>query len=741
MARLSASATTGLLAFACLLGPPGSAGATTAEELCGSADPCVVSAPVAVTDGSSILLGQRALVVAEGGSLDVGSGSMNISAREISIHTGGALRANGGGVPGGRINVSAGTLTVAGTISANGSDGGRVSLEAPGSLVMTGTIEANATAAGGFGGEIRLSAAVVTCTGSVIASGASDATGGCLTISAAGDALVGGRVRLSGGDGGELIVIVGGLRGGNLTVQAGAILNAEATDREGGSGGNIEIAARGDGQSTGHVTVERGVQAVASGATEGDGGCITIAAAGEVNVAGGGTFNVMGGSPDGFAGEISITAGRSLFVESPLRASGGGAEGVGGEINLAAALDLTLVRDARLSVDGSDGGGSVDLSVSQGELLVLSTVSATGLRGGEGGEIRLHGSSPTADVIVAGTLSASAGTLFGVTDRGGIVVVSAGNSLTVRGPTGTGARIEAQGVQGGTVMLTTTRGDLRVDGVVDASGLGTLSFGGTLALSSAAELSVGGVLNASGDHQAGKIGIEASRTMLLSGTLAAVGPIFGGMIELRSDGDVLITGSLTVDGGGTPASGKGELSVTGCDVAVEAGATLSARGNEGRNRVAGRELISIAGGLRADAATGSNELRFRDPALPPVILASANIVPPPQAVLDTTLPRCPVCADGRVDPPEECDDGNLIDGDGCSSICRIELTGLCDTNGDGRLNVTDLNDLILELFDGDGDRVADVGGGTFPGTERADANEDGRITAADLTPCAAVLLP
>jgi cysteine-rich repeat protein len=30
------------------------------------------------------------------------------------------------------------------------------------------------------------------------------------------------------------------------------------------------------------------------------------------------------------------------------------------------------------------------------------------------------------------------------------------------------------------------------------------------------------------------------------------------------------------------------------------------------------------------------------------------------------------CGDGTVNAGEQCDDGNTIDGDGCSSLCRIE---------------------------------------------------------------------
>ena len=32
----------------------------------------------------------------------------------------------------------------------------------------------------------------------------------------------------------------------------------------------------------------------------------------------------------------------------------------------------------------------------------------------------------------------------------------------------------------------------------------------------------------------------------------------------------------------------------------------------------------------------------------------------------------PVCGNDILEPSEECDDGNLINGDGCSSICEIE---------------------------------------------------------------------
>src|SRR5574338_170218 len=34
----------------------------------------------------------------------------------------------------------------------------------------------------------------------------------------------------------------------------------------------------------------------------------------------------------------------------------------------------------------------------------------------------------------------------------------------------------------------------------------------------------------------------------------------------------------------------------------------------------------------------------------------------------------PICGDGRLDPGEQCDDGNMGNADGCSSTCAIEMT-------------------------------------------------------------------
>jgi len=36
------------------------------------------------------------------------------------------------------------------------------------------------------------------------------------------------------------------------------------------------------------------------------------------------------------------------------------------------------------------------------------------------------------------------------------------------------------------------------------------------------------------------------------------------------------------------------------------------------------------------------------------------------------VPDCAVCGNGQIEPPETCDDGNLVTGDGCSATCALE---------------------------------------------------------------------
>jgi hypothetical protein len=64
------------------------------------------------------------------------------------------------------------------------------------------------------------------------------------------------------------------------------------------------------------------------------------------------------------------------------------------------------------------------------------------------------------------------------------------------------------------------------------------------------------------------------------------------------------------------------------------------------------------------------------------------------------------------------------------SATAISVPG--DVDGDGRVTAADIDWLIAELFDGDGDSAASVAGGDVAFGPAVDVNGDGRITAADL---------
>jgi cysteine-rich repeat protein/parallel beta-helix repeat protein len=85
----------------------------------------------------------------------------------------------------------------------------------------------------------------------------------------------------------------------------------------------------------------------------------------------------------------------------------------------------------------------------------------------------------------------------------------------------------------------------------------------------------------------------------------------------------------------------------------------------------------------------------------------------------------PVCGNGAIEPPEQCDDGNLVNGDGCRSDCTIEICG------DGMLDAGEECD-DGNVLDGDGCRanctVERCGDGIVDLGEGCD---DGNTTAGD----------
>jgi cysteine-rich repeat protein len=99
----------------------------------------------------------------------------------------------------------------------------------------------------------------------------------------------------------------------------------------------------------------------------------------------------------------------------------------------------------------------------------------------------------------------------------------------------------------------------------------------------------------------------------------------------------------------------------------------------------------------------------------------------------------PRCGDGFVDPGEFCDDGNLVDGDGCSAVCTLESCGngtvevgeQCD---DGALNGTDACcSSGCALVDSDHDGICDRDD-VCPADTDNDSDGDGFCIGLAFTP-------
>ena len=75
-------------------------------------------------------------------------------------------------------------------------------------------------------------------------------------------------------------------------------------------------------------------------------------------------------------------------------------------------------------------------------------------------------------------------------------------------------------------------------------------------------------------------------------------------------------------------------------------------------------------------------------------------VPFPETNIDIVSCVVPICGDGNIDPGEECDDGNNIDGDGCSANCLTEEEPYCElelTKTDSQDPVQPGDELIYHL--------------------------------------------
>ena len=751
-------------AAACALLLPGfasPAAATTADNLCAAnANPCIVSTVVAVTTMSVIDVGDRELRINGGGALDAGSGTMTIRAGRLTVNPSGFVRAAGTtSAPGGTINIQAGSVAVSGSIDANGTPGGTVNLTSTGDVSLGGAnaLTARALSRAEVGGTVTVVAASLTLTGTLNVLGGFDALGGDATITTTGSVVITGTINATGGDGGSIDIEAGAVPGaGDIAIADSAVLRADAT-LGGGFGGTIDLFARGDGVERGFIALDGLVSAIGLTGGEdlggGAGGCITVNAAGDIiNTRTAASITAEGGGPDGDGGEIEFATNvGAIELNGTVEAGSQGPESSGGSITVDAA-GRALINGALRAPGGDGGGGEVAASSSTANVEVARTATVTvdATSGGTGGAICIEsgvgaGAGPRA-IVIEGNLTAVGGANGGA---GGSIELDGGDAVRVATTGALRAGGALGGGRGGTVTVSVTDGPALIDGTMIAAGGSPTGLGGLISVDASQRVVLTAVADARGFGNGGEIGLASTGTIDVRANLLVNSTTgTGGTIEIESEGEAMIAATLNADGVSLPG---GRIDAEACTVtlcgldspACPSGGTgiMSALGPEGRNRTIGRDATVILGTMRATGNDGGrNQLLYNgDDESEPFILGT--ITPNAELIVSAEVQPCPACGNDNIEPPETCDDGNQLDGDGCSASCQVEAPIPGDANGDYTLAENDRGFAVTELFDGDGDSVGMVSQGTFAGGPGGDANDDTLVTAADLVAIAQLLVP
>jgi filamentous hemagglutinin family protein len=328
------------------------------------------SSTQAMVSGAVIGNGSGALNV--GGDLTVAAAGVTASAMaQTTISATGALRVTpaGGGssgkVPvllGGDLTLSAATIDISGKVSA---PSGIVNLMADGAITVDAG--ANISAAGSVitignqsvgtpGGRVAIAAGTnltLSSGANLDVSGAGATAGGTLTLTAGQSASIGSTLKGSGGanaSGGSF-----SLDAGSLGAASGAATNPlttlAATLGAGGFNNAIDVRAR-----SGDLTLDAGSALNANAVT-------LTADSGQVNI--GGTITADSGA---LRGSLSLFGGAGVVVDGTLHADGG-TSGRGGTIEIGAGQ---LITDQNVLLDLYNGG-SIQLAGS-----TISTVGAAG---------------------------------------------------------------------------------------------------------------------------------------------------------------------------------------------------------------------------------------------------------------------------------------------------------------------------------------------------------------------------
>ncbi|MCX8073629.1 MAG: hypothetical protein N3C12_14460 [Candidatus Binatia bacterium] len=489
------------------------------------------------------------------------------------------------------------------------------------------------------------------------------------------------------------------IQAANFTMAPGALIDAQGTGTSGRSanGGTVRIFSSGTVDIQGVSGNRSRIDASANNAA----GTIRIEATGNVTLNGRLLATNLRSTADG--GSVTVISGGNLSTSATpiteiLVTGGSQAIRGGGQIDLQARGDVTLATNTSIDIRGSNGG---TLDVSAGGNITFSgaAASSTG-EAGSGGTITI---SAGRRVVIAGVITGNGGTAdptaggeggsLSIETLLGDVVIRANLRFEGSDPDGDGGDIDID-----------ANGDIQIASGVTVSTRsdGSLGVGGTVALTAARDIVTSTqsapAIDVSGGGGGGGLDIVAGRNIVLNAPIDVSGRAAGGVggdvsIVAGDFGNGNLTIANTVDVSGGPCSTEagcgegGTTDVEACTLTVAANGRMNGNAPDagGFHRLTGRQQVQVSGSVTALATTGAGTNGsvgiFFPNTTSPVLSANAvrptpSLNPRPlctnlEAAEDCLVP-CTTCGNGVIEFPEECDDRNSLNCDGCSSACRFE---------------------------------------------------------------------
>jgi len=494
----------------------------------------------------------------EGGTVTVATGT-------FLNENNSTLSANGTQTDGGKVEVSAGWVSYGGTLSADGQQkGGTVSIKAD-SLYMAGRL--SATGQGGSGGKIEVQSKGKTYAYTDSVNDASGATGGSISQQAGGT-LMTSATYLADGTAGA---------GGKIDITAPTVKMLTATASASGETGGGQIRVGGEYQggknlavdelANAQVTMVNDSTTLRADATGKDGAGGTIIVWGDSYTAMMGNISALPGTESGAGGFVEVSSGDKLAYHSVALT---GRDGRTGTLLLDPkniTIDTATVNSyAMIMGKGYSGGKNVDVAALAASDLFGSSVSlnaagnrlAVGAYDDDGSGNSLVGSGAVYLFSFSDT-NFTGGTLQGTMGKG----YTGGKNVDV-------GALDSWDQSGFSVSLNAAGDRLAVGSHGDAgSSHSAQDFGAVYLFSFSDTTFTGGTLQATmGKGYSGGKNVDVAAL--------DAGDFFGRSVSLNAAGDRLAVGAYVDAGSGNSVNGSGAVYLFSFSDTSFTGGTLQA---------------------------------------------------------------------------------------------------------------------------------------------------------------------